>query len=195
MRFDPLTPLPPSAYRRRLHRFTVEEARALRAEGRLPAEPDIELIDGVIYEMPADGFRTIDWNAALNEHLVVQLQRTRFRVVPDKTLYLDAHNAPRPDFVIHDRVLSAKDVTGDSVALVIEVSDTTLADDLGVKAQLYARFGVREYWVVDVDARELVVHRRFGEGFAPPNRVSAQETVTALFVHGLTLRLDDLGVA
>jgi Uma2 family endonuclease len=32
---------------------------------------------------------------------------------------------------------------------VVEVSDSTLATDLGRKAQLYARHGIPEYWVVD----------------------------------------------
>lgn len=41
-------------------------------------------------------------------------------------------------------------------ALAIEISASTLNDDLGKKRLLYERLGVREYWVVDVEAAEVV---------------------------------------
>ena len=46
----------------------------------------------------------------------------------------------------------------------MEMSDTTLGFDLTAKATLYARAGVVEYWVLDVSARRLVVHREPVEG-------------------------------
>ncbi len=36
--------------------------------------------------------------------------------------------------------------------MAIEISASTLNDDLGKKRLLYERFGVREYWVVDVQS-------------------------------------------
>ncbi len=45
------------------------------------------------------------------------------------------------------------------VRLVIEVSDSTLAFDLGPKARRYARAGIPEYWVFDIAGRRLIVHR------------------------------------
>ena len=47
----------------------------------------------------------------------------------------------------------------DELALVVEVSDTTLDFDLRIKGPLYARAGIQEYWVVDLKARRIVVHR------------------------------------
>ncbi|MGJ3250632.1 MAG: Uma2 family endonuclease [Elainellaceae cyanobacterium] len=40
--------------------------------------------------------------------------------------------------------------------LVVEIASTSLDDDLGRKRLLYERLGVREYWVVDVNAREVL---------------------------------------
>lgn len=40
--------------------------------------------------------------------------------------------------------------------LVIEISSTTLNDDIGRKRLLYERLGVQEYWVVDINAGEVV---------------------------------------
>ena len=43
--------------------------------------------------------------------------------------------------------------------LVVEFSDTSLRFDLGAKARLYARAGIPDYWVLDVNGPRLIVHR------------------------------------
>jgi len=48
---------------------------------------------------------------------------------------------------------------GDEVLLVVEVSDTTLRYDQTEKRDLYARAGVREYWVLDLGGRQMTVNR------------------------------------
>jgi Uma2 family endonuclease len=45
------------------------------------------------------------------------------------------------------------------IRLVIEISDSTVGFDLTTKASLYARAGITEYWVFDIPARRLIVHR------------------------------------
>ena len=47
----------------------------------------------------------------------------------------------------------------EDLALIVEVSDTTLRFDLTVKAKLYARASIQEYWTVDINGRRLIVHR------------------------------------
>jgi Uma2 family endonuclease len=48
------------------------------------------------------------------------------------------------------------------VLLLIEVSDSSLAFDQSVKLDLYARYGVSEYWVVDVEGKRVVTYREPG---------------------------------
>jgi Uma2 family endonuclease len=45
------------------------------------------------------------------------------------------------------------------ISLLVEISDTTLTYDLTIKASLYARAGIVEYWVLDVAGRRLLCHR------------------------------------
>ena len=45
-----------------------------------------------------------------------------------------------------------------TAALVLEVSDTTLALDLTTKAELYATAGVADYWVLDLTGRRPQAH-------------------------------------
>ena len=75
----------------------------------------------------------------------------------------------------------------EDIRLVAEISDSTLAFDLRVKAKLYARAGIVEYWVIDVQGRRLIVHREpqsdgsFGSVLSyrenePVNPIAAPET-------------------
>lgn len=43
--------------------------------------------------------------------------------------------------------------------LVIEISNTSLADDLGTKRLLYEELGVSEYWVIDSKKTEIIAFR------------------------------------
>jgi Uma2 family endonuclease len=71
-------------------------------------------------------------------------------------------NEPQPDIIVLKRpsreFKNANPQPAD-LHLVVEVSDTSLGFDLTKKAALYARAGIVEYWVLDVAARRLVVHR------------------------------------
>jgi Uma2 family endonuclease len=49
-------------------------------------------------------------------------------------------------------------------SLAIEISSTTLSDDLGQKRLLYERLGVQEYWVVNVEAATVIAFEIFNGG-------------------------------
>jgi Uma2 family endonuclease len=69
---------------------------------------------------------------------------------------------PEPDLIVLTKPsweIQDANPQASELRLVAEVSDTSLRFDLSTKARLYARAGIREYWVVDIDARRVVVHR------------------------------------
>lgn len=76
-------------------------------------------------------------------------------MVPSSTLVLSDRDGPKPDWWVFPAVRRTADVRGPDVLLTIEVADASIAFDLGAKAELYARHGVRDCWVVDVAARQL----------------------------------------
>ena len=61
-------------------------------------------------------------------------------------------------FVVHQSYSSRRPNASDT-RLLVEVSDTTLAYDLGKKMCMYAEANVAEYWVIDIPHRALTVHR------------------------------------
>ena len=69
---------------------------------------------------------------------------------------------PEPDIVVLNRDYTEFRETNpqpNNIRLLVEVSDSTLSLDLNTKAALFARAGIIEYWVMDVGARRIVVHR------------------------------------
>lgn len=75
---------------------------------------------------------------------------------------------PEPDIIVLTRdTVEFKGTTNPSPAdlrVVIEVSVMTLAFDLTTKAQLYARAGIQDYWILDVEGRRMIVHRLPSQG-------------------------------
>jgi Uma2 family endonuclease len=68
---------------------------------------------------------------------------------------LGDRDVPMPDIIVWEPLRGRGPVPGERVRIVAEVSDTTLADDLGHKRALYAAASVPEYWVVDLPGRAV----------------------------------------
>jgi Uma2 family endonuclease len=70
-------------------------------------------------------------------------------------------NEPEPDLVVLKEEIRdfASNPQPSQIELVVEVGDSSLRFDLTVKADLYARAGLAEYWVLDINNRGLVAHR------------------------------------
>lgn len=70
------------------------------------------------------------------------------------------NHRPEPDLVWARKADSRRTrPTQESILLLIEVSDSSLEQDLGEKATLYAEHQIPEYWVVDIPAEHVHVHR------------------------------------
>jgi Uma2 family endonuclease len=77
--------------------------------------------------------------------------------------------------------------------LVVEIADTSLAFDLTVKASLYARAGIVEYWVLDVPGRRLIVHRAPNSGqYGSVTAYNEQEGVAPLGAPGGVLPVKEV---
>lgn len=175
-----------------VHKLTVDDVRAMLESGVLDRTAKYELIEGVVYDVPSENPPHID----VKSEIVIHLARTvpdEWFVVADATLKLSLDNAPSPDVYVFPAHIATADLKPSDVSLVIEIADTSLSDDLGPKAALYARYGVQEYWVVDIARRVILAHRaRVGEGWATPLEISAEETAVCAGVPALRLRLADL---
>uniref|UniRef100_A0A7V4ANL0 Uma2 family endonuclease n=2 Tax=Thermus tengchongensis TaxID=1214928 RepID=A0A7V4ANL0_9DEIN len=142
------------------HKISLEEFHRMVEAGVFPEDLRLELVEGELLEMSPIGKRHAAKVARLTALLAPLVPEKAILfvqsplVVGESELYPDlALLPPRPDFY-EERLPEGKDAL-----LVVEVSDTSLRHDLGVKVPLYAKGGVPEVWVVDLEGRRVLVHR------------------------------------
>jgi Uma2 family endonuclease len=169
--------------------FTVEEIFAMERAGILDDEAGYELWEGEIVPISPKKNRHEIWKRNLDRLLQRGLpDEIAVAVEPSKTTVLE------PDILIHPAALLPEDVRGPDVLLAIEISDSTLSRDLGPKARLYARHGVRAYWVLDADRRRALLHAEPGpEGYLRIEELGEDAELTLPFEPALTFLLSDLG--
>jgi Uma2 family endonuclease len=93
------------------------------------------------------------------------------------------YNEPEPDAAVTrgpENAYNGRHPGPDDLLLVVEISDTTVRTDLIVKARLYARAGIAEYWALDLNARQFHIHREPANGEYTAVTVHA-ETETVAF--------------
>jgi Uma2 family endonuclease len=89
-----------------------------------------------------------------------------WEVLTEATVSFGGGFEPMADITVFDPALAggARTIPAAAVKLVVEVSETTLTDDMGEKREDYARGGLAEYWVADVQAKTVVRHSQPSTG-------------------------------
>ena len=165
----------------RRHRLTVDQFHRMGEAGVIGPEVRVELLEGEVVEMAPIGTR----HAAVVKRLVSMLSGVlgeRAVLSVQDPLRLDNHSEPQPDLMLlaprADFYASAHPTPAD-VLLLVEVADTTSRYDREVKLPLYARHGVAEVWLIDLDERLVHVLREPREGRYTQITVSATPGVVA----------------
>ena len=154
-----LTHMPSGIEKRR---FTVDEYYAMARAGILSERDRVELIDGEIVTMTPIG-PVHAAAVARATHALMRSAGERAIVWVQNPIRLDAFSEPQPDLVLlrprEDFYRAAHPGPAD-VLLVIEIADSSLRYDRDVKASLYARHGIVEYWLVDLAASTVTSYSR-----------------------------------
>ncbi len=164
------------------YRFTTDEYQRLYETGLLDAHDRIELLNGELIIMHAIGYRHAQAVTNLNAEFGDQARR-RYKISPQNPVELDEHSAPQPDLTLIPWGLrkSKRHPTPDEVFLVIEVGDSSLRYDREDKQRAYAATGIREFWLLNLDADILEIYRH-PEGMAYREKIviSADECASPL---------------
>ncbi|MSP24179.1 MAG: Uma2 family endonuclease [Myxococcales bacterium] len=149
----------------------------------------IELLYGTLVAMsPRDPGHT-DPISKLNMLLVPQLVG---RAVVRVQSPLVARDEPEPDLAIV-ALGEYRAAHPDRAHLVIEVAVSSLRKDRHVKAPLYARSGVLEYWLVDVGAGRIEVYREPSpDGYRQLSSHGAGEELRVEAFPDVTVRVDEV---
>lgn len=149
------------------HKIDVDMLYRMMDAGILHECQRVELIDGEIMDMAPIGFDHAATMNVLNETLVLACHG-RAVVSGQNPVRVDTLNEPQPDFVVFrpraDNYRTAPRGGAEDALLVIEVSDSTIRFDRGVKLPLYARAGFAEFWIVDLKRRVVTVYTDPSDG-------------------------------
>lgn len=178
--------------------FTVADIGRMIEAGVIREDERFELIEGEIVMMAAKGVAHERIKSALNI-AVVRALPDHLTVGVEVTLRLTDTVMLEPDIAVFPRELFKKSSEGfarldpGEASLVIEVAASSLAYDKGLKARLYARHRVREFWVVDVNERTTWVHTGpSGDTWSSIVKRGPQDTLTTSALPGLSIRLGEI---
>lgn len=157
----PLSPPSVSAAAYGIKRWTVEEYHRMDDLGILSPDERTELIDGQIILMASKGTPHVTALHLLAHTLRDQLGSEALVRTQDP-IQLTDFSEPEPDIaIVRGHILDYADhhPTAQEVDWIIEVADSTLKYDTETKAELYARSGIADYWVLDLKNRRFHIFR------------------------------------
>jgi Uma2 family endonuclease len=144
-----------------LRKWTVKEYHKLGEVGIFNPEERLELIEGNIIKISAKG--TVHASATRRTAtLLHNLVGNQAAVYNKSPIALDDNSEPEPDIAvvkIDPFDYASHHPTPSEVYLIIEVADSSLTFDREIKAKIYARSGIADYWVLNVGDRQLHVFR------------------------------------
>jgi Uma2 family endonuclease len=143
-------------------RFTADEYLRMAETGILSPTDRVELIEGEIVKVSAQGPPHRAAVARATQTMILTLGG-RAQVHAQGPARLNLFNVPEPDLMLlrpRSDFYSSFHPAGADIFLIVEVADTTLNYDRTVKAGIYARLGVREYWIADLNADSLLRHTK-----------------------------------
>ncbi|MDQ3549163.1 MAG: Uma2 family endonuclease [Chloroflexota bacterium] len=175
------------------HQFTVDDLRQFVAVGVLSEDDRVELIEGELFDMSPINEPHEDTIDMFFDQLVSQIgQQARIRF--GSPVRLSDLSLVQPDIsVVRRQRYRASHPKPDDVLLLIEVSDTTRSFDLRTKVPLYARTGVPEVWVVDINAQ--VIHRfrqPEGSAYLLTDQLRSGDTISIDALPHVTLAVADI---
>jgi Uma2 family endonuclease len=176
-------------------RWSVAEIQEMVAKGILLEDERFELIGGEVVPMSPKGVRHELVKKALQQHWVPLIVGSPIDLLTETTLYVSKDEFYEPDFLFWPRSIAIKDITAATSLLIVEVADTSIGYDLGIKASTYARLGLPEYWVINARTLVTSIHREPGSsGYRPPREAGPDEQIEPVRVPQLGVRLADLGL-
>jgi Uma2 family endonuclease len=174
-------------------KFTYDDYR------NTPDDSRYELLDGELVMAPAPSLRHQRTGIRLSSllHAFVTGRRLGEVFSPPCDVILSDADVVQPDLLFVSRERRRTLLEGDAVRgapdLVVEIlSPSTAARDRTLKRVLYARHGVREYWLVDPDAETITVMVLGTDGFEVEAVYGKGETLTSPTLRGLAVNLDEV---
>ena len=178
---------------RETHRWSRAEFERMAAAGVFEPDARLELIDGEVLRMPPQSTRHFT-AIRLAEQRLAEVFGAGHDVRSQGPLALDGHSEPEPDIaVVMGSPRDYADAHPATAVLVLEIADSSLGFDRIAKKRLYARAGIPEYWILDLNAAALEVYREpRGDDFLSKQTIGRDGGVAPLAAPEMPVAVTDL---
>lgn len=183
-----------------VRRWTRDEYRKMAEYGLFALEERVELIEGEIVEMSPKRSSHSTSTTLVGDALRLAFGRG-YTVRIQEPLALGPTSEPESDVaVVRGMARDYRDEHPSSALLIVEVAETSLMYDRTTKASLYAKSGILDYWVVNLQDDQVEVYRDpvqmvdqpFGYGYSTAAIYKSSETIAPLAVPDKIIAVDDL---
>jgi Uma2 family endonuclease len=144
------------------HRFNVNEYYRMGETGVLPPDARVELLDGEIIDMSPIG----PFHSGVTKYLIKVFSnaaKERWVLAVADPVRLDDYSEPQPDIMLvklNSDFYRNKHPEPSDVYLLIEVADSSLERDLLEKLPKYARAGIPEVWIINLNDETIEIYRQ-----------------------------------
>ena len=177
-----------------LRPLSVQDYHRMVETGILAADERVELIEGQLYTIAAKG--------TAHSAAVTRIDRVLSRLLANQVLLrfqdpvqLNDFSEPEPDVaIVQPDPLDYETYhpKPENIFWLIEVADSTLQRDRDLKAPAYARSGIQEYWLLDVQERCLYVFREPNQaGYDSEQKLLEQGQIAPLAFPDCTIQVGE----
>jgi Uma2 family endonuclease len=163
--------------------------------GILGEDDRVELLRGEIFELSPIG--------TFHNGTVTRLIHVFSKIVGDRALVtcqdpvrIEDHSEPQPDIALvkaREDFYTSRHPGPEDTLLLIEVSDSSLAKDRGLKMSIYAEAGFPEYWIIDVKRGVVEVYRQpSGERYEETFELEPGKPLALVALEGIEVTREDL---
>ena len=163
-------------------RFTIDDYHKMIQADILTENDRVELLDGEIIEMSPIGSEHAGCINRINALLGALLGKKAILSIQNP-LQIGEWSEPEPDIAIlkpADHYYAKRHPNPEDVLLIIEVADSSLEYDREVKMAMYAKAGIPEYWIINLQQSELEAYRAPKEnGYRIKEIISPEDSFNA----------------
>ena len=175
--------------------WSISDYHQMIEAGILDEDDRVELLEGKIVCMsPQRPFHAA--SVQRSSRLLFQLLSDRAEIRVQLPVILGNDSEPEPDLAVvrfDADEYSFRHPEVPDIYLLIEVADSTIAKDRNQKARIYAKNRVLEYWILDLQKRQVYVFRQPEEGVYREKLIlNSDDSITMQAFPDVAIALNDM---
>ncbi len=175
--------------------ISVKDYDEMIRHGILTSDDKVELLNGIIIEKMPKGIK----HAAIND-LVAEVFREKLGnqviIRNQNPIVLDDYSEPEPDLVLAKpprEIYLERHPNPEDILLIIEISDSTLGRDRVTKSLAYAKAGIRQYIVLNVQDNSLEDYRQpAADGYQSKQTYRTGDSLNLTSFPDIEIKVEDL---